>query len=296
MCALHVSSANREIVVGARESDVIESRWVDDLQSYVKPYWEHLLNGPWAEGVTSGTLTVPEMQGWMIQLYPFIHAFPKFLAEALIKCEDDYSRGFYIMNIRVEKAHAEQWLWMGEGFGAQREDMLALASSERQLLRDVQSLNDWLWYINTKGSLAEAAAATSFAIEGMAGDIARKVTAGFEHYRGESAVDLSPKTYRWMRQHAHYDDEHPKIALQIVQRYATTEALRTRAMLAAKRSLQLLDNALITAYQAYSETRRVNLQAIERRKQVVSIPFPDRRLEQRRLLSPRTAHAEHAVH
>ena len=189
------------------------------------------------------------------------------------------------MNIRVEKAHAEQWLWMGEGFGARREDMLALASSERQLLRDVQSLNDWLWYINTKGSLAEAAAATSFAIEGMAGDIARKVTAGFEHYRDESVVDLSPKTYRWMRQHAHYDDEHPKIALEIVQRYATTETLRTRAMLAAKRSLQLLDNALITAYQAYSETRRVDLQAIERRKQEVAIPFPDRRLEQR-LLSP----------
>ena len=137
--------------MGACESDVIGARWVDDLSSYVKPYWEHLLNGPWAEGVTSGTLTVPEMQGWMIQLYPFIHAFPKFLAEALIKCEDDYSRGFYIMNIRVEKAHAEQWLWMGEGFGAQREDMLALASSERQLLRDVQSLNDWLWYINTQG-------------------------------------------------------------------------------------------------------------------------------------------------
>ena len=67
-------------------------------------------------------------------------------------------------------------------------------------------------------------------------------------------------------------------------------------MLAAKRSLQLLDNALITAYQAYSETRRVNLQAIERRKQEVAIPFPDRRLEQRRLASPRTGHAEHAVH
>jgi pyrroloquinoline quinone (PQQ) biosynthesis protein C len=130
----------------------------------------------------------------------------------------------------------------------------------------------------------------------MAGDIARKVTAGFEHYRDESAVDLSPKTYRWMRQHAHYDDEHPKIALEIVQRYATTEALRTRAMLAAKRSLQLLDNALITAYQAYSETRLVNLQATERRKEAVAIPFPDRRLEQRRVPSSRTVHAEHAVY
>ena len=130
----------------------------------------------------------------------------------------------------------------------------------------------------------------------MAGDIARKVTAGFEHYRDESVVDLSPKTYRSMRQHAHYDDEHPKIALEIVQRYATTETLRTRAMLAAKRSLQLLDNALITAYQAYSETRRVNLQVNERRKEEVAIPFPDRRLEQRRVSSPRTGHAEHAVH
>jgi pyrroloquinoline quinone (PQQ) biosynthesis protein C len=282
--------------MGACESDVIGARWVDDLSSYVKPYWEHLLNGPWAEGVTNGTLTLPEMQGWMIQLYPFIHAFPKFLAEALIKCEDDYSRGFYIMNIRVEKSHAEQWLWMGEGFGACRQDMLALASNGGQLLRDVQSLNDWLWYINTKGSLAEAAAATSFAIEGMAGDIARKITDGFQYYRDHSAVDLCPKTYRWMRQHAHYDDEHPKIALEIVQRYATTEALRTRAMLAAKRSLELLDNALITAYRSYSPIRLANPHATERRKAEVAIRFPNRRLVQHRVPAAHTVHLEHAVH
>src|SRR5438477_7804269 len=99
-------STLRRCWMGARESDVIEARWVDDLSSYVKPYWDHLLSGPWAQGVTNGTLSLPEMQGWMIQLYPFIHTFPKFLAEALIKCEDDYSRGFYIMNIRVEKSHA----------------------------------------------------------------------------------------------------------------------------------------------------------------------------------------------
>ena len=99
-----------------------------------------------------------------------------------------------------------------------------------------------------------------------------------------------------MRQHAHYDDEHPKIALEIVQRYATTEALRTRAMLAAKRSLELLDNALITAYRSYSPIRLANPHATERRKAEVAIPFPDRRLEQRRLSSRGTGHAEHAVH
>jgi pyrroloquinoline quinone (PQQ) biosynthesis protein C len=235
------------------------------------------------------------MQGWLLQIYPFIHAFPKFLAEALIKVEDDYSRSFFINNIRVEKGHAEHWLWMGEGFGVQREAMLELADGTKPLLRDVQSLTDWLWHVNTKGSLAEAVAATSFAIEGMAGDIARKVTDGFKHYKDEPGVDLSSKTYRWMREHAHYDDEHPKIALEIVQRYATTERMQTRVMLAAKRSIQMLDHALVTSYQAFSEAsvpgERVarDLRAADRRKGQVVLAFPDRRFRERRGLQARIA-------
>ena len=63
--------------------------------------------------------------------------FPKFLAEALIKAEDEYSRSFLIDNIRVEKAHAEHWIWMGEGFGIPRAEMMAMADGERPMLRDV---------------------------------------------------------------------------------------------------------------------------------------------------------------
>ena len=226
--------------------------WVDALHGYVKPYWNELLEGDWAEGVANTTLTLSEMQGWIMQIYPFIHTFPKFLAEALTKVEDDYSRGFLIDNIRVEKAHAEHWIWMGEGFGLSRADMLELAEGTKPILRDVQSLSDWLWYINSKGSLAEAVAATSFAIEGLAGDIARKVTPGFEAYRDTPGVDMKPKTYKWFREHAHYDDEHPIIALEIVKKYAATEKLQTKVMIAAKRSAQLLHHALMTSYQAYS--------------------------------------------
>jgi pyrroloquinoline quinone (PQQ) biosynthesis protein C len=268
--------------MGAGEWHLRTEGWIDDLHQYVKPYWDRLMHGHWAEGVTNGTLTLSEMQGWMIQLYPFIHLFPKFLAEALIKCVDDYTRSFYIMNIRVEKAHAEQWLWMATGFGAKREEMLELADGKRQVLRDVQCLTDWLWYINTRGSLAEAAAATSFAIEGVTGDLARKVVAGFQHYQGEAGVDLSPKTYRWMRQHAQYDDEHPKIALEVVQRYASTAELRTGAMVAAKRSLELLDVALSTAYRAYSAKNPTSSVMLERRKQNLQFPFPERRFSPNR--------------
>ena len=263
-------------------------QWVDSLHGYVKPYQDELLQGEWAEGVANTRLSVSEMRGWILQIYPFIHAFPKFLAEALIKVEDDDSRSFLIDNIRVEKAHAEHWVWMGMGFGLKKKDMLDLAEGSRPVLRDVQSLTDWLWYINTKGSLAEAVAATSFAIEGVAGDIARKVTAGFEAYRGQPGVEMGPKTYKWFREHAHYDDIHPKIALEIVKRYATTEKMQTRAMIAAKRSIQLLHNALLTGYQAYSpaedsdQTIGSDKRATDRRAQLLELAFPDRRLGERR--------------
>ncbi|MEK6210003.1 MAG: iron-containing redox enzyme family protein [Pseudomonadota bacterium] len=216
------------------------------------------------------------------------HAFPKFLAEALIKVEDDYSRSFLIDNIRVEKTHAEHWIWMGMGFGLKKEDMFDLAEGNRPVLRDVQSLTDWLWYINTKGTMAEAVAATSFAIEGATGDLARKVVDGFQSYRGRPGVDMSPKTYKWMKEHAHYDDEHPKIALEIVKRYATTERTQTRVMLAAKRSVQLLSQALLASYQAYSpaqvsdETIDADKRANERRMQQLRLAFPDRRFRERR--------------
>lgn len=262
--------------------------WVDALHDYVRPYWRGLLDGDFVEAVTNTRLTVPEMQGWILQLYPFIHTFPKFLAEALTKVEDDFSREFLIDNIRVEKLHAEHWIWMGEGFGLARKDMLDLADGNKPMLRDVQSLTDWLWYINTKGSLAEAVAATSFAIEGITGDMARKAYRGFETYQNLPGVDMGPKTYKWMREHAHYDDEHPKIALEIVKRYATTDRVQKRAMLAAKRSLQLLHLAFDTASGAFCI--KVGQEAgygnehrdAERRVNDLSISFPERRFGERR--------------
>jgi len=263
-------------------------QWVDSLHAFLQPYWGELLESEWAEKVASGTMSVSGMQGWIAQLYPFIHSFPKFLAEALIKVEDDYARSYLIDNIRVEKAHAEHWLWMGQGFGLTRREMLDLAEGRKAVLRDVQSLTDWLWYINTKGSLAEAVAATSFAIEGITGDLSRNVVDGFESYRGREGVDMSPKTYKWMREHARYDDEHPKIALEVVKRYAITDRMQEKVMLAAKRSLQLLHLALHTSYRAYSLKPETDVDVsddrrlTERRRAQSTISFPERRFGERR--------------
>lgn len=262
--------------------------WVDTLHRFVRPYWDALLDGDFAVSAAATRLSVDELRGWILHMYPFIHTFPKFLAEALIKVEDDESRSFLIDNIRVEKAHAEHWLWMAEGFGLARKDLLELASGDRPILRDVQSLTDWLWYINTKGSLAEAVAATSFAIEGVTGDLTQKTLEGFLAYGQFPGVRMDTRTSRWMRSHARYDDEHPKIALEVIKRYATAERLQHKVMLAAKRSLQLLDLAMSTSYRAYSDPTpaqkpvEAESRRGERRACRQPIGFPERRFGERR--------------
>ena len=262
--------------------------WIDALRQFIRPQWDALLNGDFAESAAATRLTVDELRGWMLQLYPFIHAFPKFLAEALIKVEDDYSRMFLIDNIRVEKQHAEFWVWMGQGFGVTRREMMERAEGDKPILRDVQSLTDWLWYINTKGSLAEAVAATSFAIEGVTGDLTRKTLPGFEAYGKFPGVDMNSKPTRWMRTHAKYDDDHPQIALEIIKRYATTERLQQKVMLAARRSLLLLDLAFNTSYRAYSAAAtsdsevEVDKRLGERRTEQRAFAFPERRFGERR--------------
>jgi pyrroloquinoline quinone (PQQ) biosynthesis protein C len=231
-------------------------RWVASLYDFVAPHWDNLVNGPWAEAVSSASLSVEQMQGWILQLYPFIYDFPKFLAEGLIKVEDDFSRTFLIENIRIEKAHAEHWTWMGEGFGLTRQQMQDIAEGEGPILRDVQSLTDWVWRINTTGSLAEAVGATSFAIEGVAGALARKISVGFESYRDRPGVDMNPRTYKWIREHSHYDDEHPKFALEVVKKYAITDRMQRQVMNAAKRSLELLNLALLTSTKMLSDSNK----------------------------------------
>src|ERR1700688_3702241 len=265
-----------------------DAQWIETFKSFIQPDWHDIVAGEGATKVDTGKWSTNAMRGAFLQLYPFIHAFPKFLAEALIKVEDEYSRSFLIDNIRVEKAHAEHWLWMGEGFGIHRSEMRALAEGERAWMRDVQSLSDWIWYINAKGSLAEAVAATSFAIEGATGDLSRTLLKGFEAYGSREGVNMNPRTTKWFRNHAKYDDDHPRIALEIVARYARTERERMKVMNAARRSVQLLNLALLTSSRAYSTAAAPAMSTgherrmADRRQVQQPLAFPDRRVIDRR--------------
>jgi pyrroloquinoline quinone (PQQ) biosynthesis protein C len=183
------------------------------------------------------------MRAWIIQLYPFIESFPKWIALNLTKIHDPLSRTFMIDNLRVEKKHAAQWVYMAQGFGIPREELCSV-----QPLPEVEALTHWLWSVNTQGTLAEGVAATNYAIEGVTQDIAKLMLKGFPHYEGVEGVHLDKKVYWWAEAHARYDDLHPAQALEIMKLYATTKELEQKVMFAARRSLEYLLMALETCY------------------------------------------------
>jgi hypothetical protein len=80
----------------------------------------------------------------------------------------------------------------------------------------------------------------------------------------------------------------------VVTRYAQTERARMKVMVAARRSLQLLNLALLTASRTYSKESSItvsvgNMPRVgDRRRAQQPIAFPDRRIVDQRVPAPRT--------
>lgn len=217
--------------------------WVLELRQHIEPAWNAILNCRLIQEASAGTLSLPQMRAWLLQLYPFIETFPKWIALNIPKTQDAMSRGYLIDNVRVEKRHAEQWVYMAEGFGIKRDDLYTVKP-----LPEVDALTHWLWSINTQGTLAEAVAATNYSIEGITRDIAIVTMKGFPHYEGVDGIHLDRKAYWWMEGHAKYDDLHPQQALEIIKLYATSKELQNKVRFVTLRSLEYMLMAFETCY------------------------------------------------
>jgi pyrroloquinoline quinone (PQQ) biosynthesis protein C len=217
--------------------------WILELRQHIEPAWNAVLNSRLLREASAGTLSLPQMRAWLLQLYPFIETFPKWIALNIPKTQDAMSRGFLIDNVRVEKRHAEQWVYMAEGFGLKREELYTVKP-----LPEVDALTHWLWSINSQGTLAEAVGATNYAIEGITQDIAKATIKGFPHYEGVDGIHLERKAYWWMEAHIKYDDLHPQQALEIIKLYATTKELQDKVKFVTRRSLEYMFMAFENCY------------------------------------------------
>ena len=220
--------------------------WLREVMKEIEPYQRAVQECRLITQVSRGKLSLSQVNGCLIQIYPFVEAFPQWLALNITKATDAASREVLIDNVRVEKWHAQQWVQMSEGFGVSRDELF-----NTPILPKVEALTHYMWSVNLRGTIAESMSAMSYAIEGATQGIARAVLEGFSYYEKQEGIALTKKASAWMRNHARYDESHPLEALEIIKRHASCESDRSSIANAAKRSLEYLLIALDECYLAY---------------------------------------------
>ena len=224
--------------------------WLTALISEIETYQRAIWECPLVTQTSRGELSLAQMRGWLIQLYPFIETFPQWIALNITKTSDAFSRELLIDNVRVEKWHAQQWVHMAEGFGVSRQEL-----HETPVLPKVEALTHYMWSVNLRGSIAESMSAMTYAIEGTTQGIARAALQGFPQYEKMGGINLTKRAYTWMRNHARYDEAHPLEALEIIKRHTTSELEQLCIRRAAVRSLQYFLMAFEECYNVYNPYR-----------------------------------------
>ena len=152
---------------------------------------------------------------FFIRVWPVIEQFPQYMGRNLAKLQfgqpgHDLARVFLTRNVRVEQSHADYWVAWAEASGLPRAALLAGASAAPSA-----ALSHWCWYICDREPLAEAMAATNYAIEGVTGEWAQLVCSS-DRYASSFPEEKRKSGMRWLRAHARYDDSHPWEALEII--------------------------------------------------------------------------------
>jgi pyrroloquinoline quinone (PQQ) biosynthesis protein C len=228
-------------------------QWIKDFLDLVEPYVDKVVNHKLFKDFSSGSLTIKQCQGALINFYPLIETFPTYMALNLAKVPlgnsiwNKKTRDWLMANISQERLHTAWWRHFAAGF---RVPSNAL-DNEIYPPPEMDAINNYLWRICTHGSLAEGMSAANFAVEGPTGEWTKRVKGGFEKYRNVEGIEINEKTLEWVVAHASYDDRHPDEALEIIKAYVTTEEEQEKVKQAAKRTLEYYALALDSSYEIF---------------------------------------------
>src|SRR5271154_7137820 len=116
-------------------------------------------------------LPVSAIRRFLVGAWPTIEKFPRFMAMSLERIGvgdspgEDLARQFLIHNIRVEQKHADLWVDWARSVDLTLEDLKAGGDIEVP-----NTLTHYCWYACHSLSLANAIAATNYAVEGLTGE------------------------------------------------------------------------------------------------------------------------------
>jgi pyrroloquinoline quinone (PQQ) biosynthesis protein C len=227
--------------------------WAAELLKSTKPYEDRIVNSRIFNDMASGVLSITRFRAGLINFYPFIENFPKYMALNLAKVPagdavwNKKTRFWLISNLNQERVHTGWWKQWAFGFGVPTD----VFDGEISPPAEMDAINNYLWRVCGFGSLAEGISAAHFAVEGVTGLWTKKVRDGIKKYSRVKGVKVTERTLEWIEAHASYDDKHPQQALEILKAIASTETDRMKIKQAAIRTLEYYALALDACYDGF---------------------------------------------
>jgi pyrroloquinoline quinone (PQQ) biosynthesis protein C len=209
--------------------------WVERMASSLKPDLAAVLESPLFAATAYGTFPEGAWRRVVLEFFGVVEAFPRYMGAYLARTSfgkrpgDILARDWLIGNIRTEALHAQWFIDWAGGLGVTEDEMISYRPGP-----EVTALQEFLWSMAARGSLAEAFGAVNYAIEGSTGEWSRLVVQPFRKRVGDDKYALM-----WLEEHAHYDDLHPREALELIKLTVRDEADQANTEAAIRTSLQL---------------------------------------------------------
>jgi pyrroloquinoline-quinone synthase len=187
----------------------------------------HLLNHPFYQRWSDGTLTREELQEYARQYWHFTAAFPTFVSGVHANVEEIAVRQFLLENLieeeRGEENHPELWLRFCEALGLSREEVLASTpnNATADLIRTMRGL--------TRDGQPHEGLASLYAYESQVPAVAKAKIEGLATHFGIS----SPRDVTFFSVHQEADVYHSQTEIDILDRLCDSEKRRAEAQAAA---------------------------------------------------------------
>lgn len=219
------------------------------LQREIDPLQQRLIDHPLNRALFAGSLPLPVLREYAKQAYLW-KRYAQDLLPVLIPKAPDPVRRLLIKNLASEEGlagdppHLQLLIEFGEEIGLRAEDFYTA-----EPILEVDALCNFYARIFYGGTIVEAAAAFNFAFEGLlAREYPRIAAALRQHYR------LGPKALRFWEIHVEADAEHSGDGALILDTYATTPELQTKARRAACIGLEHRYVAMDGIYRRFGAT------------------------------------------
>lgn len=203
-----------------------------------------ILNHPFYQAWTAGTLTRADLQTYAASYYPHVAAFPGYLETAAAGAKDAAIRTELLDNLREELSepapHPELWLQFAEGMGADRAAITNAAATAA-----TQATVSAFQGLCKESTLAGLVAL--YAYESQQPEVAKRKAAGLcERYGVDDA-----KTLEYFAVHAEADVRHREGERRAIAALLENGASAEETLKAANRALDaywgLLDGVCVEA-------------------------------------------------